>query len=222
MYEVILNVVRVSLNGENIMLELTFSDRAYCKMILHAVKYPHCSINGILLVNTKSVKDNPSKVTFVDAVPLFHLCLHVTPMIEIALTQINSYAQLNGLTIAGYYLANENIADVSFDKPYQSRIADKIAEYHPSACLVVLDNKKLSYTMEESALLVSQNHDGKWKSVNKNNVHVDVNTLNIVSSLIQRNLCQSLIDFDNHLDQLSLDWTNLKFNQLVEEEVQLT
>lgn len=70
------------------MSEITFSDRAYCKMILHAVKYPHAAINGVLLVNSKQFKENPKNLTYVDAVPLFHLCLHVTPMIEVALTQV--------------------------------------------------------------------------------------------------------------------------------------
>jgi len=39
------------LNGISfLLLEVTFSPRAYSKMILHAAKYPHCAINGLLLV----------------------------------------------------------------------------------------------------------------------------------------------------------------------------
>ncbi|KAL1451605.1 hypothetical protein WDU94_005966, partial [Cyamophila willieti] len=181
------------------MSEVSFSDRAYCKMILHAVKYPHCALNGLLLANLKDAKESPKLLTFVDAVPLFHLCLHVTPMIEVALTQISSYAQSNGLVIAGYYLANENIRDVSYDKPYQSRIADKIAEYFPSACLVVLDNKKITQTMQEPALFMAHYSDGKWKPVNKNSISVDDTTLSSASTLIQKNLSRYLVDFDNHL-----------------------
>ncbi|KAI5719914.1 hypothetical protein M8J76_016579 [Diaphorina citri] len=202
------------------MSEISFTDRAYCKMILHAVKYPHCSINGVLLANLKQTKENPKKLTYVDAIPLFHLCLQVTPMIEIALTQISSYAQSNGLVIAGYYLANENIKDVSYDKPYQSRIADKIAEFFPAACLIVLDNRKLTQTMQESALIVAQNSDGKWKPVSKNSVIVDQTTLSSVSTLIQRNISRHLVDFDNHLDNLSADWTNSELNEIIEKEYQ--
>ena len=29
--------------------EVEFSLRAYCKMVLHAAKYPHCAVNGVLL-----------------------------------------------------------------------------------------------------------------------------------------------------------------------------
>uniref|UniRef100_A0A8D8LG17 ER membrane protein complex subunit 8/9 homolog n=1 Tax=Cacopsylla melanoneura TaxID=428564 RepID=A0A8D8LG17_9HEMI len=202
------------------MSEISFNELAYCKMILHAVKYPHCAINGVLLATLQDTKESPKNLTFVDAIPLFHLCLHVTPMIEVALTQISSYAQSNGLVIAGYYLANENIRDVSYDKPYQSRIADKIAEYFPSACLVVLDNKKITQTMQEPALLVAHNSDGKWKPVNKNSVSVDDTTLSSVSTLIQKNMSQYLVDFDNHLDNLSQDWTNSSLNEIIEEESQ--
>lgn len=66
------------------MTDLTFSCRAYAKLILHAAKYPHCAINGLLLGKQKS-----NELQIVDAVPLFHICLHVSPMAEIALTTVS-------------------------------------------------------------------------------------------------------------------------------------
>lgn len=62
----------------------TFSSQAYLKIILHAAKYPYCAVNGILLGS----KTDSSNISVVDAVPLFHQCLHVTPMSEIALVQV--------------------------------------------------------------------------------------------------------------------------------------
>lgn len=72
------------------MADVKFSVRAYSKMMLHAAKYPHCAINGVLLAEEPKAKDDKKgRCLFVcDAVPLFHLCLHVTPMAEIALTQV--------------------------------------------------------------------------------------------------------------------------------------
>lgn len=66
------------------MSEVTISPRAYLKMIFHAAKYPHCSVNGILLASREKTKN----VQVIDAVPLFHQCLHVTPMAEVALVQV--------------------------------------------------------------------------------------------------------------------------------------
>jgi hypothetical protein len=75
------------------MSEITFSARAYCKIILHAAKYPHCSINGVLFSKSSTTKGK--EIEFVDAVPLFHIALNLTPMAEIALMQVNSTSKYN-------------------------------------------------------------------------------------------------------------------------------
>lgn len=67
------------------MTAYQFNERAYAKIIFHAAKYPHLAVNGVLL-SEKSPKGNT--VQIVDAIPLFHQCLYVTPMAEIALTQV--------------------------------------------------------------------------------------------------------------------------------------
>lgn len=66
--------------------DVCFTGKAYCKLILHAAKYPHCSVNGVLLAETSKLKAN--KLVLVDAVPLFHIQLNLTPMAEIALPQV--------------------------------------------------------------------------------------------------------------------------------------
>lgn len=68
------------------MCDITINVKAYCKIILHAAKYPHCSVNGVLLAKVSS---KSKVVEFVDAIPLFHLAINLTPMAEIALTQVN-------------------------------------------------------------------------------------------------------------------------------------
>lgn len=67
------------------MSDITINAKAYCKLILHAAKYPHCTINGILLAKTSNKN---KELEFVDAIPLFHIGLNLTPMAEIALTQV--------------------------------------------------------------------------------------------------------------------------------------
>lgn len=70
------------------MTNIFISPRAYCKIILHTVKYPHCGLNGLLLGKQKQ-KDGRTDLYIEDAIPLFHTCLHVSPMAEIALTLVN-------------------------------------------------------------------------------------------------------------------------------------
>lgn len=71
------------------MSDLKISAKAYTKMIFHAAKYPHCAVNGILLADKESSRGKTLNI--VDAIPLFHQCLHVTPMAEVALTQVIVY-----------------------------------------------------------------------------------------------------------------------------------
>ena len=135
------------------MSETIISSRAYTKMILHAAKYPHCAVNGVLL----SSKDSKSKyLEIIDAIPLFHICLHVTPMAEISLMQvylisinylsdvkgfqfqIEAMAAEDGLQISGYYAAAERFYDNSIEKAPGAKIADKIADNLNNACFFVV------------------------------------------------------------------------------------
>lgn len=94
-------------------------------------KYPHLAVNGLLI-------GNKSKNEIVDAIPLFHQCLHVSPMSEIALVQVESRAASEGLQIMGYYAAAESFADNSVDKAPGIKIAEKIVENYGSAIVIVV------------------------------------------------------------------------------------
>ena len=63
------------------------SKLAYSKIILHAFKYPHTAINGVLLANEGS---SNQVLKYVDAIPLFHNNLGLAPMLEVALMQVNN------------------------------------------------------------------------------------------------------------------------------------
>ncbi|KAJ8664491.1 hypothetical protein QAD02_006153 [Eretmocerus hayati] len=195
------------------MTEISFSGRAYAKLLLHAVKYPHCAINGLLLG-----KQVASELQVVDAVPLFHICLHVSPMAEVALTLVEQVAASQGLMIVGYYLANENINDTSIDKPAHRGISEKIAENFSNAIVAVIDNKDMTLGMLNNPLRISQYSEGKWKTKEKSSVSYEKeDTLfQAMYVLIKMEDYRNLVDFDNHLDDISLDWQNKEMNKLVE------
>ncbi|XP_050543785.1 ER membrane protein complex subunit 8/9 homolog [Daktulosphaira vitifoliae] len=192
------------------MSKVSFSTLAYCKIVGHAAKYPHCEVNGLLIAESSNKGDN---LIIVDSVPLFHQCLHVSPMSEIALTQIDQIASSCNMYIAGYYLANETLDDLSHDKPAH-KIIDKIAEYESGVCLVVINNRLIGINQKESALIVHRQEEGKWK---RHNGQVDNGTLEAASAVLQQQLYTNLIDFDNHLDNLSKDWLNLEFASSIEK-----
>ncbi|XP_011170426.1 ER membrane protein complex subunit 8/9 homolog [Solenopsis invicta] len=201
------------------MTNVFFSTRAYCKIILHAAKYPHCAINGLLLGKQKN-KDGKADLYIEDAIPLFHICLHVSPMAEIALTLVDQLAASKGLILAGYYLANENINDLSTDRPAH-RIADKIADNFNNALLVVVDNREVTLSMGSSPLRISQSVEGKWKPKDIANIIYEDNIAHTdaMYSLLKAEEYRNLIDFDNHLDNIALDWQNQKLNKIIDEAV---
>ena len=61
-------------------------------MVLHAAKYPHCAVNGLLVAEKTKEKKKDSHgepVLCVDCVPLFHGTLALAPMLEVALTLVS-------------------------------------------------------------------------------------------------------------------------------------
>ncbi|XP_053954879.1 ER membrane protein complex subunit 8/9 homolog [Anastrepha ludens] len=193
------------------MTDYQFNDRAYAKIIFHSAKYPHLAVNGVLL-SEKSPKGNT--VQIVDAIPLFHQCLYVTPMAEIALTQVDAYADRENLIVAGYYVAPENFYDNSIERAPAAKIAEKILESNKNACFVLVDNKLMSLNQSEAALKVfSCNGEAtRWTKANFTLSQTKA-TLQTVSELLQRGAMREVVDFDNHLDNPENDWTNQHYNR---------
>jgi hypothetical protein len=79
-----------------------------------------------------------NKLEVVDAVPLFHQCLYVSPMSEIALVQIEARANAENLQVIGYYAAAENFYDNTIDRVPAIKIAEKIVENNGSSVVVVV------------------------------------------------------------------------------------
>ncbi|KAL7307405.1 hypothetical protein TKK_0000586 [Trichogramma kaykai] len=199
------------------MTDVKFSARAYAKVLLHAIKYPHCAINGLLLG-----KYGNGELSIVDAVPLFHISLHLAPMGELALNTVEQLATELNLEIAGYYAANENINDTSIDKPAHRAISEKLTENFDHAIIAMVDNKELSIDMDRFALKVSQYSDGKWKVKDRASIRYegDDTLLKALYKLNKDERYRDLYDFDNHLDDVSLDWRNRKLNKIIDGALQ--
>ncbi|XP_039963660.1 ER membrane protein complex subunit 8/9 homolog [Bactrocera neohumeralis] len=193
------------------MTDYQFNERAYAKIIFHAAKYPHLAVNGVLL-SEKSPKGNT--VQIVDAIPLFHQCLYVTPMAEIALTQVDAFAERENLIVAGYYVAPENLYDSSVEKAPAAKIGEKILETNKNACFVVVDNKLMRLNHTQAALKVfsSSGESARWSKASYTLAQQKI-TLQTVSELLQRGAMREVVDFDNHLDNPANDWTNQHYNR---------
>lgn len=67
------------------MGEVEISARAYVKMCLHAARYPHAAVNGLLLA---PAAQSGECLCLTDCVPLFHSHLALSVMLEVALNQV--------------------------------------------------------------------------------------------------------------------------------------
>jgi len=194
--------------------DITLSCPAIAKIILHAARYPQKAVSGIVLASQRR-EGTQGDIAIVDAVPLFHLQLGLAPMLEIALTQIEQRYREQGLVIAGYYQANEHMKDNVPDF-VAMKVVEKIADNNTDACLIMVDNKRVCLNLETAPIIVSQlTSDGKWKSREKASIHVEIDSLEVISQLLQRKVQHDVNDFDNHLDDLTCDWANPQINKLL-------
>jgi len=178
---------------------------AYCKMILHAHRYPAHQVHGVLLGKKKK---ESSEIQITDSIPLFHGPL-LAPILEVALIQIEEHCKDKDLVLAGNYYASELITEEKQLPNAVTKVADKIQEQFSSSCVLLIDNSKLSRTPKEVAVQAFISDGKQWK-LNSESVDLkDSNTLNILKDFLQEKLL-NLQDFDSHLDDVSKDWLNAK------------
>ncbi|KAF8258506.1 hypothetical protein EI94DRAFT_1754520 [Lactarius quietus] len=116
------------------------SDLVYTKIIFHALKHPHQTVNGVLLGgHSQSVGRT---VDIVDAVPLQHHWTNLSPMMEVGLGMVTNYARTRQLQIVGYYQAPERLDDTTLS-PVGERVACKIKESFETPVALVINGSKL-------------------------------------------------------------------------------
>ncbi len=64
----------------------TMTQKAYGKIVFHCCKYPHLAVNGVVI---GSISKETQTVQIRDSIPLCHAGIGLSPMLEIALTQVS-------------------------------------------------------------------------------------------------------------------------------------
>ncbi|KAK3752826.1 hypothetical protein QZH41_016353, partial [Actinostola sp. cb2023] len=129
---------------------------------------------------------------------------------------VDSYCKSGGLQVVGYFQANEHLDNNSPDG-IAYKIGEKITDHCSNGFILMIDNTKMSMNCDEVACKCYVVQDNKWKLSDKD-LCVDGgdDTLSLTSDLVEGKAYQSLVDFDNHLDDISLDWLNRDINRLVD------
>lgn len=72
--------------------------------------------------------------------------------------------------------------------------------------------------LDNVALKVAQYVDGSYKQCDVHRIVLESNqTLDICSALLEGKKYDNLVDFDNHLDNVKLDWKNPNINEEIEK-----
>lgn len=190
----------------------SISQNAYIKLILHALKHKTSAVNGVLIGRLSG-----DVVEITDSVPLFHTSqIGLLPSLEIALIMIEEYYSGQGLSIVGYFHANERCDDVELGGVAKN-IADHVYRYFPQAAVLLLDNKKLGALRNKKdaapvVQLYTRDSSKNWKQIESEGskrITTKEPSANVVLlDFISSEKWNDIVDFDDHLDDISKDWLN--------------
>lgn len=199
------------------MGEVELSCLAYVKMYLHASQFPRCSVNGVLLSSSPA---GGAALSITDCVPLLHTHLSLTPITQVALTQVDVWCSQTQQRIVGYYQANACVSDSS-PTPCALKIADKISEQCPNAVLLMIDGEKMFPDYRVPPIIMYERKDSRWALKDKHTIMLQQweETCSVAHQLFRSGDQKLLVDFDSHLDDITKDWTNQKLNAKVMELV---
>ncbi|KAF9453105.1 UPF0172-domain-containing protein [Macrolepiota fuliginosa MF-IS2] len=194
----------------------TITAPAYIKLFFHLAKHPHQRANGVLI--GRELPNGSVEAT--DAIPLLHHWTSLSPMMEIGLDLAGQYAESVGLQVVGYYQACERSEDTSLF-PVGEKIASRIKQKFNGAVAFVLDASQIG---EESAPLIPYTSvnalNPAWKPVSSSpspftsgspyQLNPSSLPTKAISLVREQKLHLKFGDFDDHLEDVAIDWLRNK------------
>ncbi|KAK0199995.1 hypothetical protein DFS33DRAFT_1366279 [Desarmillaria ectypa] len=194
------------------MASYVISPRAYFKIFFHAAKHPHLPVNGVLVG-----KEEAGTVTIVDIIPLLHHWTTLSPMMEIGLDLARRTAESMHMKLVGYYQASEWINDTALAS-VDEKIASKVKEGFSAAVAFVIDGNKLG--TGDVALVPYISQGSSWRRNSTTPADFTPGSLfqlasadlptRAVKLVEERRLHQKFGDFDDHLEDVTIDWLKNK------------
>ncbi|XP_074593460.1 ER membrane protein complex subunit 8/9 [Brevipalpus obovatus] len=204
------------------MMDCLVSTKCFVKIILHSLKYPYSTVNGLILGQKKKGKDC---YDLTDCVPLFHMGHGLAPCMEIALNLVCDHCKENDLSIVAYYQANKDYTDSTPDV-FACKVAEKLWEINNDTVIMMVNSFGANFLKENAnnsslgeILNVFSFIDGKWKQKSSANIEKPDKSLELLrKAAFVKKLHLNLVDFDNHLDDISNDWHNRMIDSAIEAE----
>lgn len=205
------------------MTKITWEKKGYLKGLSHGAKHPWSSVSGVLVGQTDETGSN---ITIVDAFPLFHLNapLPSPALLKAALSQLSDYVSSSlstssthgsSLVAIGAYGAVED-ASVSDLPLWLKRLSiDAVSAFGSKS----INSRPVAALIAGKASLVSGCHYRVWTGAGgvndswsgesaadltvENSIREDA-----VKVLASPSTVASIIDWDDHVADLSKSWLN--------------
>ncbi|KIK63986.1 hypothetical protein GYMLUDRAFT_221170 [Collybiopsis luxurians FD-317 M1] len=192
------------------MVNYIVGPAAYIKILFHVSKHPHLQVNGVLL----GKKTSNSTVEIVDAIPLLHHWTSLSPMMEIGLDLAGNHAESLGLQLVGYYQACERLDDIAL-APVGEKVASKVKQGFEDAVSFVIDGEKIG--SDEAALIpyIAQSSSSSWRPSTDPSLFTPGSRFSLsspdlpsraVTLVREQQLHRKFGDFDDHLEDVTIDW----------------
>ncbi|OAV99036.1 hypothetical protein PTTG_02424 [Puccinia triticina 1-1 BBBD Race 1] len=160
------------------------------KALRHMAKYPHSTVIGLLVGSIEG-----DSVSIVDAIPLVHHWLDLSPMLEAGLALAKIHVESKNLKLLGTYVAHSRTDLKSLDIVSQKLNESLQSE---SSIALIIDSQKLN-TTENPFIPYTRSKDNEWSTLDDNCFQA-----NIPKDWLD---CEGSIgDFDDHLEDLGVDW----------------
>ncbi|CAM9783870.1 unnamed protein product [Scytosiphon promiscuus] len=175
--------------------------------MLHAAKYPWATVNGFLLGEAapRYARTCLPQISVKDAVPLFHTST-LTPLLETSAAMVDAHASSNGLSIVGFYQANQCLDD-NLPGVLASKIMDKIdSSQTGSSVLLTISNKRLEVAGDSAISAFGRDSNNSFRKHME--VAVEASVVEEFESALSQRTEAKLVDMDEHLDDVSKDWRN--------------
>jgi len=177
-------------------LAYSFEPKAYAKAVMHICKHSSVPVLGVFIGRT-----NQKTIKIIDTIPLFHTH-SLAPMLKIALMLIEQHCSDAGLEILGFYSAT-----VSGNPDLGQNIralGEKIYSNYGAACIWAFNSKAQENRFALQGMYYAKE---EWKMI-QDPVAIKEVALKTTSMLIREMRHLDVVDFDDHLMNVKLNWLN--------------
>ncbi|KAI0052215.1 UPF0172-domain-containing protein [Auriscalpium vulgare] len=179
------------------------TDLAYSKLIVHALKHPHAAVNGVLL---GTAQPGGKTVDIVDAVPLLHHWVNLSPMMELGLEKVALHAETRGLAIVGFYHAWERVDEAALS-PVGERVAAKLKESFPDAVALVIVGAKLGKDDDHALVPYTSISATTFRPAQSSVLHVTPGLPSRIVDIVRNTYVhEDFKDFDDYLEDVHVDY----------------